>query len=260
LPPARDSIKTLRRLPISLPGGGWARLGDLARVEESAGPNTISRDNMLRRVAVSCNVRGRSLGEVASDLWEAMEPVEAELPEGTFIRLEGQFESQLRATRLILQLSLASLAAMVFILYGQFRSLNLSLQILACLPAAFIGGLALLIATGQPFSVAALVGFVSLAGIAARNGILLVSHRAGKERAAPVVMTALTTGAGLLPLFLSAGETGREILYPVATVVIGGLATSTLFEFILRPALFWSIGRGAMKRLTTDGSAEGRSL
>ncbi len=272
--PDRDSIKTLRRLPISLPGGGWARLGDLARVEESAGPNSISRDNMLRRVAVSCNVGGRSLGEVASDLRAAMKPVEAGLPEGTFIRLEGQFESQLRATRLILQLSLASLAAMVFILYGQFRSLNLSFQILACLPAAFIGGLALLMATGQPFSVAALVGFVSLAGIAARNGILLVAHylqliqvegvpltpelliRAGRERAAPVVMTALTTGAGLTPLLLAAGETGREILYPVATVVIGGLITSTLFEFILRPALFWSVGRGAMARLIAEEPEE----
>jgi len=268
--PARDSIKTLRRLPISLPGGGWARLSDLARVEESSGPNAISRDNMLRRVAVSCNVRGRSLGEVASELREKLGPLEAELPEGTFVRLEGQFESQLRATRLILQLSVLSLVAMVFILFGQFRSINLSLQILACLPAAFIGGLALLIITGQPFSVAALVGFVSLAGIAARNGILLMSHylhltqvegvaltpkllvQAGRERAAPVVMTALTTGAGLLPLLLSAGETGREILYPVATVVIGGLITATLFEFILRPALFWTIGRKAMARLTND--------
>jgi len=268
--PARDSIKTLRRLPISLPGGGWARLGDLARVEESSGPNSISRDNMLRRVAVSCNVQGRSLGEVASDLQEAMKEVERDLPDGTFLRFEGQFESQLRATRLILQLSMISLAAMFFILYGQFRSFNLSLQIMACLPAAFIGGLALLMITGQPFSVAALVGFVSLAGIAARNGILLVAHylhliqvegetltpellvRAGRERAAPVVMTALTTGAGLLPLLFSAGETGREILYPVATVVIGGLITSTIFEFLLRPALFWSIGRGALKRLITE--------
>jgi HME family heavy-metal exporter len=225
-------------------------------------------------VAVSCNVRDRSLGEVAGELQRAMASLEAGLPEGTFIRFEGQFESQQRATRLILQLSVISLAAMVFILFGQFRSLNLSLQILACLPAAFIGGLALLIITDQPFSVAALVGFVSLAGIAARNGILLVAHyvhlireegekldlemlvRAGRERAAPVVMTALTTGAGLFPLLLSAGETGREILYPVATVVIGGLATSTLFEFILRPALFWSVGRKALARLTTDDAKE----
>ncbi|MFH1845618.1 MAG: efflux RND transporter permease subunit [bacterium] len=264
---ARNSADVLRQLPIDLPSGGWARLGELATVEEAGGPNSISRDNLLRRVAVSCNVEGRSLGEVVQDIRTALEDLEAGLPQGTFLRLEGQFESQMRATRLILMLSLLSLAMVLVILYGQFRSLNLSFQVLICVPAAFVGGLGLLLLTGQPFSVAALVGFVSLGGIATRNGILLVSHylhlmrkeqealtpelliRAGRERAAPVVMTALTTGAGLLPLLLSAGETGREILYPVATVVIGGLFTSTLFEFILRPAVFWSLGRGAAERL-----------
>jgi len=256
--PARNSVASLRRLPVRLPGGGWARLGDLAAVQEAAGPNAISRDDLLRRVAVSCNVEGRSLGEVVKDLREAVGPLEAILPEGTFLRFEGQFESQARATRWILLLSLASLAAIILILYAQVRSLNLAFQILVCVPAAFIGGLALLLFTGQSFNIAALVGFVSLAGIATRNGLLLVSHylhllrvermplttdllvHAGRERASPVVMTALTTGAGLLPLLLSAGVAGREILYPVATVVIGGLFTSTLLEFILRPALFWS--------------------
>ncbi len=263
---ARDSVDQLRRLPVELPLGGWARLGDLATVEVAAGPNSISRDDMLRRLAVSCNVEGRSLGEVVSDLRQALAPLEAELPEGTFLRFEGQFQSQQRATRRVLALSLLSLAAMLAILYGQFRSINLSVQVLICVPAAFVGGIALLLLTGQHFNVAALVGFVSLAGIATRNGILLVSHylqlmsseslpltpellvRAGRERAAPVVMTALTTGVGLLPLLLSAGETGRELLYPVATVVIGGLATCTLFEFMLRPALFWTMGREAARR------------
>ncbi len=265
---SRNSVRALRRLPINLPAGGWARLGELADVSEAAGPNSISRDNLLRRIAVSCNVEGRSLGEVVADLREAVAPLEETLPEGTFLRFEGQFESQMRATRLILLLSIACLVVMVLILYGQFRSLRLSLQVLVCVPAAFVGGVAFLSITGQPFSVAALVGFVSLAGIATRNGILLVSHylhllreeglaltpellvRAGKERAAPVVMTALTTGAGLFPLLMSAGETGREILYPVATVVIGGLLTSTLFEFLLRPALFWAAGRRAAEKLT----------
>ena len=266
---SRNSVRALQRLPIDLPSGGWARLGELADVVEAAGPNSISRDNLLRRVAVSCNVEGRSLGEVVADLRTAIAPIEATLPEGTFVRFEGQFESQMRATRLILLLSLACLVVMILILYGQFRSLNLSLQVLICVPAAFVGGVTLLLVTRQPFSVAALVGFVSLAGIATRNGILLVSHylhlmraegltltpellvRAGRERAAPVVMTALTTGAGLFPLLMSAGETGREILYPVATVVIGGLATSTLFEFMLRPALFWAVGRGVAEKLAS---------
>ncbi len=265
--PARDSREAIRRLPIQLPSGGWARLGDLAMVEEAAGPNSISRDNMVRRIAVTCNTEDRYLGEVVRDLQEALKPLEAQLPQGYFLRYEGQFESQIRATRLILLLSIASLGIIIFILYLQFRSLNLAFQVLTCVPAAFVGGLALLIQTGQPFSIAALVGFVSLAGIATRNGILLIDHyrhlmtkegvswapelliRAGQERAAPVVMTALTTGAGLLPLFLSAGETGREILYPVATVVIGGLVTSTLLEFILRPAVFWMFGRRVSEKL-----------
>lgn len=264
---ARSSLPDLARLPIALPGGGWARLGELARVSEGAGPNSISRDNLLRRIAVSCNVSGRSLGEVVGDLRAALAPLERELPAGTFLRFEGQFASQMRATRLILLLSLGSLIVMILILYGQFRSLNLALQVLICVPAAFLGGLVLLRLTGQQFNVAALVGFVSLAGIATRNGILLVSHylylmrheglalsrqllvRAAQERAAPVVMTALTTGVGLLPLLLAAGETGREILYPVATVVVGGLITSTFFEFVLRPAVFWLGGRGAAECL-----------
>ncbi len=275
---ARGSLIDLERLPIALPAGGWARLGELADVREAAGPNSISRDNLLRRIAVSCNVSGRSLGEVVGDLRAALTPIEQALPEGTFLRFEGQFTSQMRATRLILLLSLGSLLAMVLVLYGQFRSLNLALQVLICVPAAFLGGVALLRLTGQQFNVAALVGFVSLAGIASRNGILLVAHylhlmrvegqpldlellvRAGQERAAPVVMTALTTGVGLLPLLLSAGETGREILYPVATVVTGGLITSTFFEFVLRPAVFWMLGRGAATRLVRkDRSRAGQS-
>jgi CzcA family heavy metal efflux pump len=270
--PARDSLAAIERLPIGLPGGGFARLGELARVQQAAGPNRISRDDLLRRVAVSCNVDGRSLGEVVGDLQEAVAPIEAAMPEGSFLRFEGQFQSQQRATRLVLLLSLASLLAMLTILYGQFRSVNLSLQVLVCVPAAFVGGVLLLLLTGQDFNVAALVGFVSLAGIATRNGILLVAHylhlmreegleltpellvRAGRERAAPVVMTALTTGAGLLPLLVAGGQTGRELLYPVATVVIGGLASSTLFEFMLRPALFWTMGRSEAQRLTTPPS------
>jgi len=264
---SRNSLKALSRLPIVLPGGGWARLGELADVMEAAGPNSISRDNLLRRIAVSCNVSGRSLGEVVADLRERLRSLETTLPEGTFLSFEGQFESQMRATRLILGLSIGCLLAMILILYLQFRSLNLSFQVLICLPVAFVGGLAFLLATGQQFNIAALVGFVSLGGIATRNGILLVSHylhlmrseklaltpdlliRAGQERAAPVIMTALTTGASLLPLLVSAGETGREILYPVATVVVGGLITSTLFEFLLRPALFWVAGRKEAARL-----------
>jgi HME family heavy-metal exporter len=265
--PARSSIQKLKQLPIRLPHGDWARLEEVAWVKEDVGPNAISRDHLVRRIAVSCNVTTRSVGEVVSDLKTALAPIQAAFPEGTYLRFEGQFAAQQQATQSIAWLSLLSLAAMMLILYGQFRSFNLAFQVLTCIPAAFIGGIAMLLLTGQTFNIAALVGFISLAGIATRNGILLVTHylnlmrkdrvkasvdliiKAGQQRAAPVVMTALTTGAGLLPLLLSAGESGREILYPVASVVIGGLITSTLFEFLLRPALFWSLGQKAAERV-----------
>ncbi len=257
--PHRDSITRLRQLPVHLPSGGWARLGEVAAVQEIAGPNDINRDNLTRRIAVTCNVQGRSVGEVVSDIQDAVADIDGAFPPGISLRYEGQFESQTRATRLIGLLSLLCLAGMIAVLYSQFGSLKLSLQVLACVPAAFVGGALLLAVTGQELTVSALVGFISLAGIASRNGILLVAHylrlmreaplspdllvRAGRERAAPVVMTALTTGCGLLPLMLGGGQTGREILFPVATVVIGGLLTSTLFEFTLRPALFWSLAK-----------------
>jgi HME family heavy-metal exporter len=158
-------------------------------------------------------------------------------------------------------LSLISLACMFLALYTLFRSVNLALQVLAALPMAAIGAVGALVVTGQSLTVASMVGFISLAGIASRNGILLIAHylhlvryegerfrpemieRAGKERLAPMLMTALTAGIALVPLVLAAGEPGKEILYPVATVILGGLISSTLLDFFVHPALFWCFGR-----------------
>jgi HME family heavy-metal exporter len=150
---------------------------------------------------------------------------------------------------------------MFLALYTLFRSTNLSLQVLSALPMAAIGAVAALVITGQSLTVASMVGFISLSGIASRNGILLISHylhlvkyegeqftpqmieRAGKERLAPMLMTALTAGIALVPLILEAGEPGKEILYPVATVIVGGIISSTLLDFFVHPALFWVFGR-----------------
>jgi HME family heavy-metal exporter len=163
-------------------------------------------------------------------------------------------------------LFLVSLSGMFLVLFTLFRSVNLSLQVMVALPTALIGAVAALVFTGQTLTIASLVGFISLCGIASRNGILLISHylhlvreegeswtremivRAGQERLAPVLMTALTSGIGLVPLALAAGEPGKEILYPVATVIIGGLVSSTLLEFLVRPALFWKTGLRAARR------------
>ncbi len=198
---------------------------------------------------------------MVTEIQAKLKPIQDTLPTGYFIEFGGQFESQRHAIKMIGLLSLISLAAMFLALYTLFRSVNLALQVLAALPMAAIGAVAALVITRQSLTVASMVGFISLSGIASRNGILLIAHylhlvrhegeqftkemimRAGLERLAPMLMTALTAGIALIPLVLAAGQPGKEILYPVATVILGGLISSTLLDFFVHPALFWSFGR-----------------
>jgi HME family heavy-metal exporter len=260
--PYRIDIDALRRLPINLPVGGRVPLETVADIAQGSGPNTINRENVRRRIVIQCNTAGRDLGGVMTDIQARLAPLLAELPTGYFVEYGGQFESQQQATRMIGVLSLVSLAGMFLALYTLFRSTNLALQVLAALPMAAIGSVAALVITRQSLTVASMVGFISLSGIASRNGILLIAHylhlvqhegegftpemieRAGKERVAPMLMTALTAGIALVPLVMAAGEPGKEILYPVATVILGGLISSTLLDFFVHPALFWCFGRG----------------
>jgi len=264
--PYREDLDALKRLAIELPGGGTTKLESVAKIYRAGGPNTINREQVQRRIVLQSNTAGRGLVDVVEDIKDRLAPIEQELPPGYFIEYGGQFESQQSATRTIGILFALSLVGMVAVLYALFRSLNLALQVLVALPAAFLGAVAALYLTGQTLTIAAMVGFISLCGIASRNGILLINHylhlvefegeqwtphcliRAGQERLAPVLMTALTSGIGLLPLAMAAGEPGKEILYPVATVIIGGLFTSTLLEFFVRPALFWKFGIPAAQR------------
>ena len=272
--PFRNDPQELRRMTLGLPRGGQIPLSTVAEVVDSSGPNTINRENVRRRIIVQCNTADRDLGSLVAEIQERLAPIQASLPTGYFIHYSGQFESQQSATRTIGLLSLVSLACMVLALYTLFGSLNLSLQVLAALPMAAIGAVAALVVTGQSLTVASMVGFISLAGIASRNGILLIAHylhlvrhegedftpqmieRAGKERLAPMLMTALCAGIALVPLALAAGQPGKEILYPVATVILGGLISCTLLDFFVRPALFWTVGRGAGRRLVEHTAAE----
>ncbi|MCA9236304.1 MAG: efflux RND transporter permease subunit [Planctomycetales bacterium] len=267
----REDLEALRRLQIELPGGGSVKLEDVARIYKSVGPNTINREQVRRRIVVQCNVAERGLVDVVADIQSRLKPIQDELPTGYFLEYSGQFESQKSASRMIAALFGVSLVAMFLVLYKMFHSANLALQVMVALPMAFIGSVASLYVTGQTLTIASMVGFISLCGIASRNGILLINHylhlvryegeswdrhmvvRAGKDRLAPVLMTALTSGIGLVPLALAAGEPGKEILYPVATVIIGGLITSTLLEFLVRPALFWTLGMGAAQRVVAAG-------
>jgi HME family heavy-metal exporter len=258
--PYRLDPQYLKRLTVYLPSGGRIPLAAVADVINGSGPNTINRENVRRRIIVQCNTAGRDLAGVVSDIQQRLAPIEAKLPAGYFIEYGGQFESQQAATRMIGLLSLLSLAGMFLALYTLFRSINMSLQVLTALPIAAIGAVAALLITRQSLTVASMVGFISLCGTASRNGIQLISHylhlvryegegftpemieRAGQERVAPILMTAFA-GVGLIPLVLTPGAPGKEILYPVATVILGGLVSSTLLDFFVRPALFWRFGR-----------------
>ncbi|MBX7165951.1 MAG: CusA/CzcA family heavy metal efflux RND transporter [Pirellulales bacterium] len=269
--PYRQNPEKIKRLAINVPTGGRVPLSSVADVLASSGPNTINRENVRRRIIVQCNTADRDLASVVTDIQKRLAPIQASLPTGYFIEYGGQFEAQASATRMIGFLSLFSIAGMFLTLYTLFRSTNLALQVLAALPMAAIGAVTALVITGQSLTVASLVGFISLAGIASRNGILLIAHylhlvryegerftpamieRAGKERLAPMLMTALTAGIALIPLVLAAGEPGKEILYPVATVILGGLVSCTLLDFFVRPALFWTFGRNEAEQLTEDG-------
>ncbi|MCU0715153.1 MAG: efflux RND transporter permease subunit, partial [Pirellula sp.] len=271
----REDIQALGRLPIQLPDGGTVPLGNVARIYESGGPNTINRENIHRRVVIQCNVADRGVVDVVQDIQRAIAPIVDSLPAGYYPTYEGQFQSQQSASRVIGVLFIVSLVGIFLVLFTLFRSVNLSLQVMAALPMAFIGSVVALVVTGQTITIASMVGFISLAGIASRNGVLLLQHyihlvefegegftkemivRAGLERIAPVLMTALTAGIALIPLVLAAGEPGKEILYPVATVILGGVVSSTMLDFLVHPALFWLFGiRSAEKAIQASQSSQ----
>ncbi len=270
----RENIQALRRLTIDLADGGRLPLESVANIYESGGPNTVNRENVRRRIILQCNVSERGVVDVVQDIQKRVLPVVESLPAGYFVEYSGQFESQQSATRVIAGLFAVSMFGVFLVLYTMFRSVNLSLQVMAALPMAFIGSVIALVVTGQTLTVAAMVGFISLAGIASRNGILLLNHylhlvkyegerwtkemivRAGLERLAPVLMTALTSGIGLVPLVLAAGEPGKEILYPIATVILGGLISSTLLDFFVHPALFWLFGLKEAERVVNESQTD----
>ena len=266
---SRGSLEAIRNVLIDTPAGAKVPLSALAVVEESRGPNVIQHENVQRRIVVSANVSGRDLGRVVMDIQRKV-AAQVALPTGYFVTYGGQFQSQESATRLIGILSLFSLVAMFLVLFAHFRSVPIVLQILLNIPLALIGSVVAIFLTGGTFSVASLVGFITLAGIASRNTIMMISHylhlmkeegeafdmhmvvRGSLERLVPVLMTALTAGLALIPLVLSKGEPGKEILYPVATVILGGLISSTLLDTIVTPAVFFRFGRKSAEKYLAD--------
>jgi HME family heavy-metal exporter len=273
--PHRSDAYRLGELRLDLPDGrGQVRLKDVADFPDAAnGPNLVNRENVRRKQVVRCNVSGRDLEGAAQEI-ERRVRRRVELPEGYFMEFGGQFEAQRSATLRITLLGGASLAGIFIVLLMLYPSARISFQILNAIPTAFIGGVLALVLTGQTLTVASLIGFVSLGGIAVRNGILLVTHyfhlmkeegegftpgmvlRGSLERLAPVLMTALTAGIGLIPLVAGGRRPGLEILYPVATVILGGLVTSTLCEFLIHPGLFWRFSGNDAERLARSGGPD----
>ena len=271
LPENARSLDGLKQILIETPSGR-VPLSRLASIEDADGPNQISRDDGRRRIVISVNAQGRALSDVVADIRQVTK--EFRLPEGYFITLGGQFKAQEEAARLIALLALGSAALIFMVLYSRYQSAVLAGLIMANVPLALIGSVAGLWLSGQPLSVAALVGFITLAGISTRNGILKISHylnlmrfegekfdqamiiRGSLERLTPVLMTALVAAFALSPLLFEAEQPGTEILYPVAVVIFSGLISATLLDTFLTPALFWRFGRTASEKLERASGGE----
>ena len=262
---ADRTTEGLSKLLVETPAGR-VPLSSFAQVVDTDGPNQIQRDNTRRRIVVLANTDGSDMARIVGDIRNLVG--EAHLPAGYSTSLEGTFQAQEEAARLIALLSLLSLGAIFTVLYSRYRSVVLSLIIMGNIPLALIGSVIALWIAGQPLSVATMIGFITLAGISARNGILKISHyinlvlregetfgprmivRGSLERLTPVLMTALSAGFALLPLMIGADAPGKEILHPVAIVIFGGLVTSTLLDTILTPVLFLRYGAKPLERLS----------
>ncbi|MBS7789365.1 CusA/CzcA family heavy metal efflux RND transporter [Roseococcus sp. SDR] len=252
--------------------GGRVPLRMLARVEDADGPNQVLREGARRRIVVQANTDGKV------DMAQAVAGIRAELarielPPGYSTSLEGTFQAQEEAMQTIGLLGLLSLAMIFTVLYSRYRSATLALIIMGNVPLALIGAVLAIWISGQPLSVATLVGFVTLTGIAARNGILKISHylnlalhegekwglalvlRGSAERLTPVLMTALAAGLALIPLTIGADAPGKEILHPVAVTILGGLVSATLLDTFVTPILFHRFGRPALERLRAEADA-----
>jgi CzcA family heavy metal efflux pump len=270
---ARQSLESIGRTLIDTPGGAKVPIGQIAEVRTDQGPNTINRENVQRRIIIQANVADRDLGSVIADVRGAINR-KVQLPQGYFVQYGGQFESQEKASQQITLLSGVAIAGIFLLLYIALKSVRSALLVMANLPLALIGGVVMVFLSGGTLSVASLVGFITLFGIATRNGIMLISHykhlmeeegvsfreaivQGSMERLSPILMTALVTGVGLIPLALGTGEPGKEIQQPMAVVILGGIVTSTFLNMIVIPALYLKYGRAESRIPSTEYPPEG---
>jgi CzcA family heavy metal efflux pump len=255
----RNDFDLLMATPLDTKGERFAELGAVAEVQKTSGPNLVNRENVERRIAVTANVSGRDLKGTAQEVERTLRG-NLKLPEGYHFELGGEFESEASASRVIVGLSLVAIFGMGLLLFVAFRSVRDTVLVMLNLPLSLVGGAAAVWATGGILNVASLVGFITLFGVAARNGIMLVTHyrrllaveglpmreavvRGSLDRLVPILMTALTAGLALVPIVLATGEPGNEIQAPMAAVILGGLTSSTLLNLLVIPPLFARFAR-----------------
>ena len=246
------TAENIRHLTLAVDGGA-VPLSSVAQVVSAKGPNTISRENVARKLVVSANVAGRDLGSVVSDIRKAVDE-KVTLPEGYHIEYGGQFESEQEASQTLLVTSVFAILVIFLLLFNQFRNVRQSVVVLCNLPLALIGGVLALHLSGGVLSIPAIIGFISLFGIATRNGMLLISRyndlradgltvyesvmKGSADRLNPILMTALTSALALIPLALGGDLPGNEIQSPMAKVILGGLFTSTLLNAFVIPVMY----------------------
>jgi CzcA family heavy metal efflux pump len=257
---SRKDIESIQNTILKiLPDGRKVRVSDVADVFETQGPNEINRDNGLRRIVVSANVSGRDLISTVEEIKQKVAK-DVKFPIGTYPTYGGQFEAQKSASKNILFFGIFSILGIALLLYSHFKSKMIVAQIMLTIPFAFIGGLILLFIVDRTITIASMVGFITLCGIACRNGIMMISHylhimkyenevfskemiiRGSLERLVPVLMTATVASLALMPLVFAKGQTGSEILHPVAVVIVGGLFSSTLLDILVTPVVFYLFG------------------
>ena len=258
-PEMRSDIFALRRMPVELPGGGYTPLASVADVRVAPTPNEITREGGSRRIDITCNVRGRDLGSVARDISAALARVQFDA--GYHPEVLGEYAARAESQRRLLALGAVSLLCILLVLHVDFGSVRMVALVALTIPFALIGGVASVFLTGAVLSLGSLVGFVTVLGIAARNGIMLISHyrhleheeqvpfgrelviRGAEERLAPILMTALVTSLALVPIVWAGDRSGHEIEHPMAVVILGGLVTSTILNLFLLPAIYLRYGR-----------------
>lgn len=252
----RDSKQRIETAPIALPNGGFVALGELADVLSESSPNNISRENVQRKIVVSANVNGIDLRSAVGEMKKTIEENNL-IPEAYRVEFGGQFESEAKASQLLLITAIIAIIVIFLLLYMEFKNWQLAFIVLINLPLALIGGILIIYFTSGIISIASTIGFISLFGIATRNGILLVSryedlrnqmidrtefiYSGAKDRLNPILMTAFSTGLALIPLAVKGGESGNEIQSPMAVVILGGLLSATLLNLIVIPCVYYLV-------------------